>query len=315
MGAIFAVACTVGQEIYVKNRLEKEFQSKGITSVKRVIANETYIDFINQDTENVDFNSEVSTNDIDNHMKKQGIRNAINNRRIQLEFLARYDSEKVNEYKENARKEINELEKQARELSSCSRKIKSIIDGYVLFELNTDDIHLPVQLQAFISSLSRSYQYLHGLVSECSIMEHELDGFLNSVEEESSGEVEIEFEEEKTHEQIEAEQRTLLTELNDLEQSNVFEKNIIEEKLDNLRTNVVQKVNEFIEKSSVHKYLSKVRAFVQRGKRFVSIPKPLFNNLYSENESAEIRKYLQERDFLKRFEQYTCNRINVIGVR
>lgn len=308
MGAVFAISVQSGQEIYSKELLKKRLAQTNINIVKGVFASETYTDFINEDNNCVDTSDSIKEEDITSYMKTQRLRTAINNRRLQLEVLSRYNGVQYEEYKAEAKKEINQLEKEVREIKRSSKSLKSVIRGYILIELTMDSIYLPDYLWSFIKDLKM------GIPSKYSIPEYELEQFFNTLSDYLESEVVMSFEKEKTYEEVEAEQKELLTQLNNKE-IDEEEKLEVENKLDELHVSIVDKINEFLANKSVNNFYKKVNAFIKRGKKLVSLPSSLYCNLYNENEKLQISKFLQERDFLKRFEKYTYqNEVN-IGLR
>src|SRR5699024_4036364 len=151
------------------------------------------------------------------------------------------------EYKVEAKKEINQLEKEVREIKKSSKSLKSVIRGYILIELTMDSIYLPDYLWSFIKELKM------GIPSKYSIPEYELEQFFNTLSDYLEPEVILSFEKEKTYEEVEAEQKELLTQLNNKE-IDKDEKQEVENKLDELHVSVVDKINEFLVNQPVNNF-------------------------------------------------------------
>jgi len=308
VGAVFAVSCMSGKEIETKDLLQKHLQLHGVTIVKGIFANETHTEIVQESLNEVD-SSDVTDNDVQGFLELRNIRNAINNRRLQLEVLSRYDEdEHVSQLRLETRKEINQLERKAKRISRRSKSIKSVLRGYILIELTMNSTYLPTEIWNVISSLSRNCSSPVKVVSQYPIIEKELEQFYKTIEKEKEIEIVIDIEKEKTFDEVKLEQKELLEKLN--ETNNKVESIELENKLNDLHTDVVDKVNDLIEYRYINEYIQKVKAFVKRGKKKVSLPKELYKELYKDNELLEIDEKLRKRDFLTRIERYT----NKIGI-
>src|SRR5690625_6712540 len=91
--------------------------------------------------------------------------------------------------------------------------------------------------------------------------------------------------------------------LNDKEDTNDEKKETIKEELDNLHINVVEKIKNFLENNETqpNSLLSKVKAFVKRGRKRVYMPLKLFILLLSEDEDKREEVKLSESDYIYRF--------------
>src|SRR5699024_5507848 len=113
-------------------------------------------------------------------------------------------------------------------------------------------------------------------------------------------EVVMDFDKAEAEEVIDKKRTELLIELNNVE-TDKKEKERIENELDELNLNIVEKVNDFLETKGEKLKLPRIVAFVKRNKKFISKPNTLFNKLYNEDERNSIWKFLKERDFINRF--------------
>lgn len=296
MGAVFAVQVRTGFETKAKDMLKYVFTNHRVDLVRGIFANETHTEFISDKTNNVSDEFIVTEEDIANHLQKERILSAINNRRQQLDIVNRYNDEEYESIKIAYRKEIRELEKQVQSIRGKSKAIHSVLSGYILIELELNSTYLPNELWHMIKSVP----YVQSILSTDPIPEDEINRFFDRIGEITEPEVNITFEKEKTYDEIKKEQEELLIEINK-ENSNVNETEKLEEELDNLHLNIVDKVVSYINNKPVNDYLSKIKAFIKRNRKTVTMPKSIFCELYGEDERTRISRFLSSKDFIDRF--------------
>src|SRR5690554_2159700 len=144
MGAFFAIQVQTGQEIQVKDMMEKvlsRFCWKEEPIIKSIYASETYTETIKSDKINFD-SIEMSLNkdDTEKYIHYRKLQSHVNNLKIAYDALGTKDSELKKSYKESIRNinaEIRKMRKQG------IKKMKSVMDGYILIELVPNSHYLP----------------------------------------------------------------------------------------------------------------------------------------------------------------------------
>lgn len=298
MGSYFAVQVMTGKETNTKDLLKQTLFYKGINLVKGIYANETHTEFVNHKTKNVNDDFLITEEDISVHLEKERMRSYITNRRLQLEAIEKYESIEYEMVKDDYRKEINQLEKQVREMRERSKSLHSVLNGYILIELSVEVAELPPDLWHVIKNTPN----VISILSSIPIPKTEVDYYFEQFVSNSEPEVILSFDKETSYEDCKEKQYELLNKLND-KKSNLTKSEVkeIENKLDNIHEDIVNEVNTVIESKPVNEFISKIKAFIKRKHKMVSLPKTIFNELYGIAERGQIGKYLSEKDFIKRF--------------
>lgn len=298
MGSMFAIQVRTGSETKAKEMLKYVLESANYDLVKGIYANETHTKVISaNEEESLSLNDfEIVEEDIYSHLKKQSIRNAITNKRQQLEAIGRYTGSDYQKLKRYYQEKINELENQLKEVKSNSKEVASVLSGYILLELKWNSLYLPDELYHLIKKVP----LVQSVLSFNPIPEEEVEYFFNNMLEEK---IEIIFDEELSYEEIKEKQKEILIMLNDKKNADLQAKEVLEECLDNLHINVVKKVKTLLNKkeNQPNPLLSKVRAFVSRGRRRISMPLKLFKLLLSDREISLQKFRLSEKEFIDRF--------------
>lgn len=299
MGSMFAIQVKTGSETKAKEMLKYVLESANYDLVKGIYANETHTKVISENDHENSFlldDFDIVEEDIQSHLQKESLRNAITNKRHQLEALERYSGSDYEKLKNYYKQEINQLEKELKEIRNNSKEVASVLCGYILVELKWNSLYLPDELYHLINQVP----LVQSVLGFDPIPQEEVEFFFSNIIEEN---IEIVFEEELTYEEIKEKQERLLIMLNDKEDTNDEKKETIKEELDNLHINVVEKIKNFLENNETqpNSLLSKVKAFVKRGRKRVSMPLKLFKSLLSEDEVKRGEVKLSERDFIDRF--------------
>src|SRR5690625_6305598 len=130
MGSMFAIQVKTGSETKAKEMLKYVLESASYDLVKGIYANETHTKIISEnDHENSllldDF--DIVEEDIQSHLQKESLRNAITNKRHQLEALERYSGSDYEKLKNYYKQEINQLEKELKEIRNNSKEVASVL--------------------------------------------------------------------------------------------------------------------------------------------------------------------------------------------
>lgn len=298
MGSFFAVQVMTGKETRTKDLLKQSLFYKDMDLVKGIYANETHTEFVNHKTKSVNDDFLITEEDISLHLEKERMRSYITNRRLQLEAIEKYDSLECEVLKKEYRKEISQLEKQVREMKERSKAVHSVLNGYILIELSIDVLELPPELWHVIKNTPN----VISILSSVPIPKHEVDRFFEQITSNAEPEIVVSFDKELSYDDCKEKQFELLDKLN-AKDSNLTKSEIgkIENELDNVHENIVSKVNTVIDSKPVNHFVRKVRAYVKRKHKMVSLPKRIFNKLYGVAERSQIGNLICEKDFIKRF--------------
>lgn len=265
----FAIQVQTGKEIFVKSFLEEILQQNGETSVKSIYAMESYTQVVNNRTDSIDLTN-ITSEEITSHLYAQRLQSSLNNLRLACEKLKRHqDNDSLNliqEYRSNIKHITNRIKK----IKDSTRKVSSVLPGYILIELDSNYQYLPAHLWHLIKGVPK----VIAIPSNLNIPHEEIDLFFQKVD--LSPEVEIQLEEALSHEEVKEIQDKTLHEINSNPSAN--NKDLIR-RLDNVNSKVVCEVESLKKPNSVMK---RVRAFIKNKRKTVSMPSQLFLYLFEE---------------------------------
>lgn len=302
MGAMFVLSVRTGRELQAFEMIKHSLKNLGETArdlIHKVHLNDTTYQIINNETKEVDLNGGVTESDRENQLKIEDLNTSINNRRLQLEAIEKYTDKEHMEAKARIKSEMNELQRKVTELRKGRKRVTSTLSGYLIVELSQDSHYLPDFLWHFFKNIPLVIDVL----SRNPIPEYEIEQFMTIVEEEIEPEVEMTFEEEKEYEEMRSEAKELVHEINTQEVTEERKEEVLD-KIDDLLFNVVEKAQSIIDNKPNNNYLNKIRAFIRRKRRMLSVPLSLLRSLYTEVELTDIGKFLNGRDFIRRLNKY-----------
>ncbi|MFC3041626.1 transcription termination/antitermination NusG family protein [Virgibacillus xinjiangensis] len=261
--SFFAVQVRTGSEIAVKKMLGDLLKRSGDDAVKAIYALETFT----QTGTEMDFN-ELTDTDISNHLFVQRIQASLSNLRVAYEEMkvSTGASDIMDEY----RRQIKHLTARLKNLRPSSKKIGSVLKGYILIELENNFHYLPNHLWHLIKSIPK----VSGFPSKMNIPQEEVDAFFEEVE--MSPEVELQFNEILSYEEHLEEQNSLLERVNQSQDSE--ERKLLDESLEDMHTDVVEEVEDM--KQAPLPMMKRVRAFIKNKREMVRLPVALFRQLY-----------------------------------
>lgn len=292
----FVVQVRSGAEIEVKEMLNTVLNRAGDSMVKAIYAMETFTEIIRDDNTAVDL-SELNTSDISEHLYVKRIQAGLNNLRIACDKLKEYKDANSLALLETYKDSIRELSKDLREVRKNTKKISSVISGYILVELNVDFYYFPDNLWHLVKSVPN----VTGIPSKYNVPQEEIDAFFQQVD--ITPEVEMQFEEILSSEEFVEARNEILHEANKVV-GTVEEKDLLE-KIDIIATKVVDSVNEMkndIDSSNpIMRNVERCKAFIRRKRQTVVVPMDLFLALYNEIEIQNLIPAQSSFAFLKRF--------------
>ncbi|WP_203249280.1 transcription termination/antitermination NusG family protein [Sporosarcina beigongshangi] len=292
----FVVQVRSGAEIEVKEMLNTVLNRAGDSMVKAIYAMETFTEIIRDDNTAVDL-SELNTNDISEHLYVKRIQAGLNNLRIACDKLKEYKDANSLVLLETYKDSIRELSKDLREVRKNTKKISSVISGYILVELNVDFYYFPDNLWHLVKSVPN----VTGIPSKYNVPQEEIDAFFQQID--ITPEVEMQFEEILSSDAFVEARNEILHEANKV--VGTVEEKVLLEKIDIIATKVVDSVNEMksdIDSSNpIMRNVERCKAFIRRKRQTVVIPMDLFLALYNEIEIQNLIPAQSSFAFLKRF--------------
>lgn len=305
----FVVQVRSGAEIEVKEMLNTVLNSAGDSIVKAIYAMETFTEIIRDGNTAVDL-SELNTNDISEHLYVKRIQAGLNNLRIACDKLKEYKDANslalLNTYKDS----ICELSKDLREARKNTKKISSVISGYILVELNVDFYYFPDNLWHLVKSVPN----VTGIPSKYDVPQEEIDAFFQQVD--ITPEVEMQFEELLSNEEVVEARNEILHEANKV--VGTGEEKVLLEQIDIIATKVVESVNEMkndIDSSNpIMRNVERCKAYIRRKRETVVMPKDIFLNLYNDIEVQSFFPAQSSFEFLKRFRSILCRHDKMVSM-
>ncbi|MFS0574959.1 transcription termination/antitermination NusG family protein [Sporosarcina sp. 179-K 3D1 HS] len=307
--AFFVVQVRTGVEIEAKEMLKTFLHRSGDSMVKAIYAMETFTEIIREDHTSVDL-SALNMEDITDHLYVKRIQAGLNSLRTACDNLKVYKDANslalLGSYKDS----IRNLTKNLREARKATKKISSVLSGYILIELNVNFHFFPDNLWHLV----RSVPNVIGIPSKYNIPQEEIDTFFQQVD--VTPEVEMQFEELLYDEEVVEARNELLNAANDV--MGTHEEKELLERLDTLDTQLVDSVEEMknsVDSSSpFERMVERCKAFVRQKRQTVVVPSPLFLILYSEIDLQNPFPAPSTYDFLKRFKSIFCSRDKVVSL-
>jgi len=305
----FVVQVRSGAEIEVKEMLNTVLNRAGDSMVKALYAMETFTEIIRDDNIAVDL-SELNANDISEHLYVKRIQAGLNNLRIAYDKLKEYKDAKSLTLLDTYKDSIRDLSRQLREVRKNTKKISSVISGYILVELNVDFYYFPDNLWHLVKSVSK----VTGIPSKFNVPQEEIDAFFRQVD--ITPEVEIQFEELLSSEEVVTVRNELLYEANKV--VGTVEEKVLLEQIDIIATKVVESINEMknhIDSTNpILSILERCKAFIRRKRQTVVMPKDIFLNLYNDIEVQSFFPAQSYFEFLKRFRSILCRDDKMVSI-
>lgn len=297
MGSVFALQVRTGFEIKAKEMLKHVIRQTNETLVKGIYALETHTEIINKDTD-LKSVEEINREDDLFHLRKQELRTSITNRRRQLDSIERYNTTEYNDLKEKYKDEINQLERQFNQIGRSSKKVHSVMSGYILLELIPKSKYLPNHLWHLIKSVP----LVSNILSTSPIPDEEMEFFAERLEETLEPKAEIEFGEKLDHSEIDVIESEILTRINEENTKKETQDDLIN-KIDKKTVSIVEKVRDIIKSKKKTSLTNNIKTFVRRSKQIVVIPLRYLKEMYTNKEIQFVGDQICSKDFLSRLKR------------
>ncbi len=292
----FVVQVRSGSEIEVKEMLNTVLNRAGDSMVKTIYAMETFTEIIRDNDCAVDL-SELNSNDISEHLYVKRIQAGLTNLRIACDKLKEYKDANSLILLDTYKDSIRELSKELKDVRKNTKKISSVISGYILIELNVDFYYFPDNLWHLVKSVPN----VTGIPSKYNVPQDEIDAFFQQVD--ITPEVEIHFEEVLSSEEVVDVRNEILHEANQV--VGTVEEKVLLGQIDVVSTEVVESINQI--QSNIDpthpnvNIIERCKAFIRRNHQAVVLPLDLFLNLYNDIEIQSFFPAQSSFEFLKRF--------------
>lgn len=307
--AYFVIQVRTGAEIEAKEILKTVLHRSGDSMVKAIYAMETFIEIIREDNTSVDL-SALDKEDISDHLYVKRIQAGLNNLRTACDNLKVYKDAKSLSLLDSYRDNIRELSKELREARKGTKKISSVLSGYILVELNVDFYYFPDSLWHLVKSIPN----VTGIPSKYNVPKEEVDAFFQQVD--ITPEVEMQFEELLSSEEVVEVRNEILHEANKV--VGTSEEKVLLKQIDIIATKVVESINEMkndIDSTNpILSILERCKAFIRRKRQTVVMPRDIFLNLYNDIEVQSFFPAQSSFEFLKRFRSILCRHDKTVSM-
>lgn len=290
--AYFVIQVRSGKEIEAKEMLKSVLLRSGDSMVKTIYAMETFTEIVRMDDASVDL-SELKTEDISDHLYVKRIQAGLSNLRTACNNLKEYKDVNSLALLADYKDSIRELSQQLRAARNESKKISSVISGYILIELNVDFHYFPDNLWHLVKSIPN----VTGIPSKHNIPQEEVDAFFHQID--VTPEVELQFEELLSSDEIMAAKGELIENI-ELVESTLFD-------------SVADMILKTDSTGPIKSLLERCKVFVRRKRQTIIMPSKLFLNLYNEIEMQGLFLAPSTFDFLQRIKiwMYQQNMVRI----
>jgi len=292
MSSFFVVQVRTGFEIEAKEFLKAVLDKQRNQDIKSIYAMETYTQVL-KDGDSVQPIQMISEKEINDYLEIRQIQSSISNLRNSLKLLKKNFNGKDSSLKmlENYHDEIRELTNKVKNYRSNSKKIYSLLKGYILIETVGDYSQLPNHLWHLIKSVP----HVIGFPSRYNVPDDEIEMFFENVE--FTPQIEMEFNElMMTAEEIEMLKTDLLIKVNQTPQPT--NSNELYEKIDHLDDDLSNELNNLTQylalqtnipntiTKKLHQLLTSIkikkRTFNRSIKEIVQLPFSVFKQIFGD---------------------------------
>lgn len=299
MSSFFVVQVQTGYEIEAKEFIEATLNRLKNNTVKTIYAMETFTQISNDNV--LDF-SELNSEEISEHLYAKKVQAILTSLRNSYDDLKKSNTDETHDLLESYRESIRELTKQLREIRLNTKKVSSLLKGYILIELKDNLFTIPSELWHIIKSVPK----VIGFPSKNNVPKEEIDYFFENID--LTPKIEIELDDILTFEEKVNAESELIQKvneegivgtpiekeiLNELDQLDVLDtEEVIEEGIKCLTTDKKRLFRSFkVEKNSK--------------KERVSMSVNLFASLFPKcNFKNELKHRLKQRVFIMRLKEF-----------
>lgn len=280
--SFFAIQVRGGQEIEAKEMLKSVFKALDDIQVETIYALETFTHVLKKNLAQNELSECLDENDIADYLHAKRTRENLSNLRAAYAGIPADDCLELNNLRNSYQDEISQQSDDLKKRKS-SKKIRTVLPGYILLELKDNLFELPKQIWQMVKSVPK----VTGIVSPYSIPEEEMEQFFDQIDLTPTVEVYVSDEEQNSEGiSISGEAKNPAHESRNLQ---VFDSEPLEYLEEDLQ-----------EKTCVQKMIERCRLFLRGKEQIIGVPLPFFKQLKHQefifkeqmNKKADIFLYL-----------------------
>lgn len=262
--SFFAVQVKSGQEIEAKEMLRSVLAAVQDVKVRAIYALESFTHVLKDDFLYDAVSEYLDEKDIAQYLETKRIKNNLSTLRMAHAEIPSDSSGEIEELRRSYQKEISQQSRDLKDMQ-LSKKIYSVMKGYILLELKENLFELPKELWQLVKRVPK----VCGIVSLYSIPEEEIEHFFETIDLTPSVEVNVIQEEANLPQEEEAAT---------VQEDSEYEKECVQSKQ---TQNDVQENDPELpdEELPVQKWIEACRLFLHEKKKKIRIPFPLFRYL------------------------------------
>ncbi|MCM3791275.1 hypothetical protein M3221_23355 [Domibacillus indicus] len=262
--SFFAVEVKSGQEIEAKEMLKSVLAAVQDVKVKAVYALESFTHVLKDDSLHSEVSEYLDEIDIAQYLETKRIKNNLSTLRMVHAEIPSDSSEEIEALRRSYQKEIRQQSRDLKDMQ-LSKKIYTVMKGYILLELKEELFELPKELWQLVKRVPK----VRGIVGRYSIPEEEMEQFFETIDLTPSVEMNV-IQEEANLPQAE-ESATVQEDFD-------HEKECVE--LEQTQNDVQENDPESPDgEPPVQKWIEACRLFLYEKKKKIRIPFPLFKYL------------------------------------
>jgi len=262
--SFFAVKVKSGQEIEAKEMLKSVFAAIHDTRIKAIYALETFTHLLKDDNLHEEKSGNLDDKDITDYLQTKRIKDTLSTLRAAHAEIPSDSGREMEKLRHSYQEEIDQQSKNLKDMQ-LSKRIYTVMKGYILLELKEDLVELPGDMWQMVKTVPKVCRVL----SPYSVPEEEVESFFETVDLTPS--VEINFIQDKVNLPEVEETATVQDQYGN-------EKKCVEPELPQ---NDIQEKDTKIadEELPVQRWLEACYLFLRKKKKTIWIPLPLYRHL------------------------------------
>jgi transcription antitermination factor NusG len=295
--SFFAIQVRCGQEIDAKKMLKSVLEKEKDIRLNGIYALETFTQSITKNSKREEISEFLDDCEVAHYLQAKRTRENLSNLRSAYTRMDLDDQDaEMQKMRVSYQEEIAQQTKELNDMKCRGRKIRSVLKGYILLELEEDLFELPKKLWRLIKSVPK----VSGIVSDYSIPDEEITQFFDQIDLTPSVEV-CASEEIKSVEALEEEQNEALhTDNISTENGNQKPESVktveipIEKQLEDIK-------EQTHEDDPLHRMIVQCQAFIRDKKEGISFPMPLLKYFYRKCSVHSFIGSSHGSDFIREF--------------
>ncbi|MEB6549296.1 hypothetical protein MXL46_09335 [Heyndrickxia sporothermodurans] len=209
MGSFFVLQVHTGFEIEAKEMLQSVLARTNNKTVKCIYAMEK-VESVYPTNEGLGELCELDRDEISEHLHAKRLQAGLSNLRHACDAMKRYEDADTLALLDSYRENIRALTKQLKELRKGSKRIGSVLNGYILIETHEYISRFPSDLLHIVYSVPK----IIGLPSKSNVPQEEVESFFTQID--ITSEIELELDEFSDNEEVEQVKQELIEQANEV---------------------------------------------------------------------------------------------------